>query len=483
MTRTSWRRVLDWHEQPGLVAWVSTPVGRIALWAAAALLLPSRFRLLVLPVLALAWVFPARRIDFLALGSLFVAYRFLPDDAKKAPLLPRLAGILLVLALVAVVVRAARDFRSLPPWAQQHPFLILHAALYGSLAASYLIPLTPGSLLEALVTTYRFLAPFLIWRLSYVMLSGKRGSARETRFRDHFFYCLPIWGHGSPTPTGKGYDYLHPSATDDPQKLSAARLSGLKLLGLAWIWTVVQRLIGVVIHGEAAPRMAAWLGDWSLGIPTLGAAIGAVPSKQWPIGTLWVALGIDLVSTTLDWAIGGHFAVGILRLFGFQIFRNTYKPLLATTLVDFWNRGYYYFKELLVEFFFFPTYLAASRLRPRWRIFAATMAAAAVGNLYYHLLRDYRHLFQMPRADAASWVASRALYSLLLGLGIFLSMLRQRERRGKPAPPSPRWPALQRLRAIAGVWLFFSLIHVWGIEPRTVGFEKRAMFFCSLFGF
>ncbi len=176
-------------------------------------------------------------------------------------------------------------------------------------------------------------------------------------------------------------------------------------------------------------------------------------------------------------------AVGVLRLFGFRVFRNVYKPLLSTTLVDFWNRFNYYFKELLVEFFFFPTFLKAFKARPRLRIFAATMAAAGAGNLYYHLMRDSPLLFRMPSAEAASWIASRALYSFLLGVGIFVSMLREKERRGRPSPPDLRWPALRRLRAIAGVWLFYSLLHIWGMPPAELGFGQRARFFCSLFGF
>ena len=92
------------------------------------------------------------------------------------------------------------------------------------------------------------------------------------------------------------------------------------------------------------------------------------------------------ISDVLKLAARGHEIVGVLRLFGFNVFRNTYKPLLAPSLVEFWNRYYYYFKELLVDFFFFPTYVRRFRTSPRLRMLAATLAAAGFGNLYYHLL-------------------------------------------------------------------------------------------------
>jgi hypothetical protein len=474
------RQVLDWNEHPGLVAWAATPIGRLALWAGAALLLPSGLRLLVLPLFALALILPARRIDLLALGAFVAAYRLLPKPALAGPL-TEVAGILLMLSVVGLVFLAARGFKELPRWVQRHPFVVLHVALYGGAALVYALPIPRGTFLAALGAISRSAVPFLVWRCSYVMLAGKRGSAATSRFRNHLFYCLPVWG-GSPTPLGKGYDYLQQTRADAPDQIAAAQLSGLKLIGLAWIWTAVRDVLYAVVSGVGPLKAAAWLGGRNLGIPQLEAAVTAVGTREWSVGTLWACLGIELVVATLELAIWGHVAIGILRLFGFRVFRNTYKPLLSRTLVDFWNRYYYYFKELLVEFFFFPTYLRVFKGRPRLRIFAATMAAAGVGNLYYHVLRDSRELFLMPRGEAASRVASRALYALLLGLGIFVSMLRERERRGKPSPPEGRWAPFRRLRAIAGVWLFFSLLHIWSIEPVAFGFGERARFLGSLFG-
>src|SRR6185369_2906206 len=89
---------------------------------------------------------------------------------------------------------------------------------------------------------------------------------------------------------------------------------------------------------------------------------------------------------TLAIAAKGHLYIGVLRLFGFYVFRNTYKPLLAETVVEFWNRYYYYFKELLASFFFFPTFTRYFKTHPRLRLLAAVFAAAFFGNMYYHVI-------------------------------------------------------------------------------------------------
>ena len=479
------RRALDWHEDPRLIAWAATPVGRVAMWTATALLLPNKSRLLVLPLLALFLVFPERRTDLLALGALWILFDRLPDAARVAGPLPALAGMLLVLGVLWVVFRAARDFRKLPKWIQRYPVVILHVSLYGSVGLAYalprVVPLDRGSLLWVLVTSFRKVVPFLVWRCGYMILAGKRGSAAKSRFRDHLFYCLPVWG-GTLTPFGKGHDYLQQTRAKTREEIGAVQLAGLKLLALAWIWTAAQRLLRAGLNGEPDPGLSGLLGGWHLEVPTLARAIAAGGKGELFAGALWVCLGIELIAITLDLAISGHFIIGSLRLFGFRVFRNTYKPLLATSLLDFWNRFYYYFKELLVEFFFFPTYLTTFRRWPRVRIFAATMAAAGAGNLYYHLMRDFGETFLVPPGETASRLACRLLYSLLLGLGIFASMLREQKRRGKPAPPAGRWAALRRLRAIAGVWLFYALIHIWSVKPATLGFADRGRFFLSLLG-
>src|SRR6185503_20292068 len=149
----------------------------------------------------------------------------------------------------------------------------------------------------------------------------------------------------------------------------------------------------------------------------------------------------------------------------------------------FWNRYYFYFKELLVEFYFYPTYVATSRYGTRARMFLSVMAAACVGNLYYHVvIRDYHKYFFVEPHMMWERLASRTMYCVVLGLAIFVSMRREQARRGKAAAGGGALATLRRIRGIAGVWIVFGVLQVWitGLTINTFG--QRARFTLGLVG-
>jgi len=196
----------------------------------------------------------------------------------------------------------------------------------------------------------------------------------------------------------------------------------------------------------------------------------------------WLALYGNLVHHTLDLAIRGHLIVAGLRLFGFNVYRNTYKPLLSETLIDFWGRYYYYFKELLVEFFFYPTFLKYRELHPRLRVTLAVFAAAFAGNMYYHLFAVGYPFLEGHLLDCLAFLKPRTVYCFLLAVGISFSMIRQRERRGRVAQATGAAVRLRRLRAIFGVWTFYAIIQVWNELAPRVSTLDRLDFVSSLVG-
>jgi hypothetical protein len=455
------QRVSQFHENPRILDFAATRTGNVLLWATAALLLVrSRSLLVMVPLMILAQALPARRAWIMALGGIAWALhrQFLELGVHDARWVV-VEGPLLVGALY-LFYRVAGAFSRLPRVVRSHPQISLHLLLWCAIALGVLVPEWLGLAATGVPTAVgaAILAfTYSIWRIGFLLYSGKRGSMRRSGFADHLVYLLPAFG-GSHIPYGKGYEYLASKRADSPPALRRSQLAGIKLLALAWLWSPVHlasvRLTHLLASAHAAPAL----------------------------GVAWAAVFAEMVESTLRLTIKGHLIIGCLRLFGFNVFRNTYKPLLATSLVAFWNRYFFYFKELLVEFFFYPIYLRFFKQRPRLRIFAATMAAACIGNWYHHALeRTIWASTHMDSLRSAPRLDSYLFYAFLLGIGVFVSMLREQNRRGKAVVPrSPAMARLVALRKIAGVWLFFALIRIWD-HPDHSFWENTARFL-ALFG-
>src|SRR5687768_4838191 len=470
-------RLLNWHEDEWLVSRLEEPIGKALLLAVAALLVPDPGRIPIVTALALMMLVPARRVEILAIGALWVLYERIPAAVVAAGPGAVVLGMVSVLGLLAVCFILARRFTFLPALVRRFPILALHVALLSLLGACIFAAGRGygGAIWGAGAVTLAALIPFLLWRASYLMHSGRRGSAARTNFRDHLMYALPLWG-GTPTPYGKGYDYLREHRIDEARALAQCQASGIKLLLLALVWRWAAR--GLALSGSDTGLVLPALG-WTLAVPDLATAIAGPAGLS--LGTRWLATIVELFHEVLAMAARGHLIIGVLRLFGFSVFRNTYKPLLSRSLVEFWNRYYYYFKELMVEFFFFPTFVALSKHRVQLRLVAAVLAAATLGNFYYHVVLDHRILLAADWYAGVQALAGRWIYSVALGIGVAASMLRERRRRGV-TPAAAGWRSRTRtIRAILGVWVFFSLLQIWNVDRHALTVRQRAAFLAGLF--
>ncbi len=461
-----WRSVSQFHEQEVLVRFAQTLAGRILACAAgAALLYPSENGKATAAAVVLVSLFPKSRRLILSLGA------FAVSGWKE--LLKRLA----VIGPEAVLFLGAKHMARLPGLIRRRPQIWLHTAIWVFLAITWLVPEHRGVWYTG--TLYLASAyPLILWRCGYLLQSGKRGSAAKTGFFDHLFYLHPLHLIGI-VPVGKGHDYLRRAEAQSSEQLARAQLAGVKLLLLSWLWRFVGNYLGGVADGVATPLFN----------PVTGAVI-AFPLEHLihldvPASLLerWVSSIVELIRVIVLLAATGHLVVGFLRLSGFYIARNTYKPLLSETLVDFWNRYFYYFKEVLVDFFFFPTFLRFPRLGQRARMFLATFAAAFLGNLYFHVLTKNVTLAEANFGTIWQFMEPRLVYSFLLALGIFVSMVRQEQARGRPLPArGPLMALLVRARRIACVSLFFAVIHIWNLPSTEITLAQRNRFFLSLFG-
>lgn len=469
----------QFHESELLLAFAQGVPGRLVLWVvSSALLAWHGAGVVTLTAFAVVLVDPARKRLWLSVaaagvfveryaGSTYGSPSVLPESSWLVAILLALAGI----AALFLSYLLAKNFKRWPALARRHPVLAVHAAIWSGLCLSTLPWFGPLGMV-----------PFFAWRLSYLAVSASRGRLPGTGFSDHLFYLVPAWG-GTTTPYGKGLDYLARYQADDPLALAKSRLAGLKLLLLALFWSLALEAIDALMFGRSAESLPSPVTQWLIvGSPNwlpLHEAIASGDHGSWLRG--WAIIYLELLRATLALAATGHVIIGALRLMGFNVFRNTYKPLLSESILEFWNRYYYYFKELLVDFFFYPTYLRLRGLNPAARMLAAVFAAACLGNMYHHLLADPQHIVHFDPVQLWTDWSPRLVYCILLASGISISMLRQQRLRAARVGDR-RGSQLLRWRHIAGVWTFYSLIQIWNTRGQGVGIEDCAAFFLSLFG-
>ncbi len=454
----AYRAVSQFHENERLIAWVQRQ-----------------------PIII--WLTPKRRKWILLFGALIAGFRAThhrylkwDDGAAQAWLVPPISFPIL-LALVYLLYLAAAHFQKMPAPIRRRPQITLHLMFWAMLAFLWLTR-DEGGVLRNVLALVAISLPYLLWRCGYMLLSGQRGKAGRTAFRDHLFYLWPVWG-GTHTPIGKGTDYLSQCEAQTPERYARSVLASLKLILLALVLELLRLVLGAILYGDSNNAVARMLGGYSLALPRLNDLVTSQAAGS--LMTSWIAVYLELIWATLTHAIHGHKWVSLLRLCGFNVFRNTYKPLLAQSIVDFWNRYYYYFKELLVEFFFFPTYVRCFVNRPKLRMFTAVFAAAFVGNMYYHFLNADEALAAGDLALVWEVLSPRLIYCFALALGIYVSMLRQQRRRGHAADHGSAAGKFSKLRRIAGVWTFFGLINFWNTRSIAT-ISDRIGFFLSLFG-
>jgi hypothetical protein len=433
IARTVWGRL-------ALVAVFTTMLGvasATAWWQTGAFLaLTSLFperRRLVLMAAALCWIYlaPPLRIGVLeSLAGQHGAERWLPFWPVP---------VALVWIFVAAYVWAVRRFPSSP--IGRRPLVGLLVALVGLLAAH---PIATG-LGWFLVTGSAMVLGSYFWFFGYWITDGR--GARKNAPTFPLGYARPFWGFTN-VPFGKGAAYLERVEARNDDELATVQLKGLKLL----VWAAV---LGLVL---LASRELLW-GTISFSlhgiVPTLATSVERhLQGDPDPLPIRWLAVILNFLLDILDFTVLGHKFVAICRMAGFNVFRNTYRPLTSTTLAEFYNRVHYYLRELLATFFFYPTYLRYFKRWPRVRLFVATLAAAGFGNFLMHFLEDDGEILRRGWLNALVSFHGYGVYALMLGIGIGVSQARARTR------DNLQLRGFRRARAIAGVLSFYCFISI-----------------------
>ncbi len=260
---------------------------------------------------------------------------------------------------------------------------------------------------------------------------------------------LPTWTWAVTIP--QGYAYINNRfLCEDKNRIV---MNGLKLLGVAllylvfWLWAIWEleglfTSLGFEVHRTSVRAMVH---DYTQGqtITTVSVLLTSI---------------LDIVETVLAFAGVVHFKVAVWRICGYNIEPYLNKPWLATNLMNLWTRYAYYYREFLVRAFYYPVFFRLAKLRPGIRIMMASLAAAGVGNLITHMMKQ--NLQHGMHLQSVTYVLSTWVYFLLLGAGIGVSVIFMRRRKRTRKPWTfDRWFAVDLLAAYVTIQ-YFALIHI-----------------------
>jgi len=276
-------------------------------------------------------------------------------------------------------------------------------------------------------------------------------------------FMRPFWAGFAPPIKGPAY-FIRFSAKSDAD-LAVARLKGLKLIVWAsilfaiWEWGFNRLIFG------------------QLGFPRLDNLIAATAGGEAAhLGVRWGAVALDFLATVILMGAAVHAIVAAIRVAGFAIPRGMVRPLSSRTIAEFWGRYLFYFKEMLVDLFFYPAFRRYFRSNPRLRMAFATFCAAFIGNVFF----DFFHALPLLAVEDPFriWQGfySYCVYAGILTVGIIWSQQFQR-------PPSPdqgwfRYDVVPRAQVIT----FFALLQVVDDSSAIVPIEERLRFLVGLFG-
>jgi len=395
---------------------------------------------------------PQYRRIVLALGTFGWAFGIWWQWAERPQIVQ--AGVSVVCA--ALISLLAIRFRN--TWFGRRPVATLLTGFALTVFVASYLP--RGGSLRTLAFDFLPVAAAYLWFLAYSLMdiTAKNRDSVASQVGAY----QPVWG-STATPFPKGSAYLRRIEAKNPEQLAIAQLKGLKLLA----WSLVLDLFLTYAY---TPFVHGYMG-----IPfyefVFHLSLLRAPFK-WYIG--WASLISEFFERMIEFSIFGHRIVAVCRMAGFLALRNTWRPLASRSIAEFWNRYYYYFKELLVDCFFYPAFMRYFKRWGRWRLFASTVAAAGFGNAFFHFFRDLNYVDDLGFWGALAGFQSYIFYTIVLSVGIGISQMRERN------TENLNWIRVHLIPALC-VSSFFCVLRVFDYTFKRYPISESFRFLAHLF--
>jgi hypothetical protein len=406
--------------------------------------------------LVVVTAFPKYRRILLTVGTLLWAFGIWWRWVNH----PQIIQAAVTLVVAAMIFWYATHFRE--SWLRRRPVATLLVGFALTvLLASYL---PRGGSLRSIAFDFLPVAGAYLWFVAYSLMD--LSSKSHDSFHLQLGAYQPIWG-SSNTPFPKGAAYLRRIEAKTPDQLAVAQLKGLKLLAWSMLLDYFLSLVYTpFVHGY-------------LGVPYYEFMFHLSLTRvhfTWYMG--WASLIAEFMERMVEFSIFGHRVIAVCRMAGFMALRNTYSPLYSRSIAEFWNRYYYYFKELLADCFFYPAFLRYFKTWGRWRLFAATVAAAGFGNAVFHFLRDLSYIDELGFWRALGGFQSYIFYTIVLSVGIGISQMRGRKGEGKTE--NSGWIRTRLIPPLC-VSVFFCILRVFDYTYMRYPISESFRFLAHLF--
>ena len=373
----------------------------------------------------------------------------------------------MAMATLAAIFLALRFQRARPAsYFSRRPALCLIVTFFAAIGVAHFLP--AATLPHTLLWTLIAMLGASFFSVAYLFSDERARSTMAQPVRLGF--VRPFWGgwsipHKSPA-------YLARFEARDPIALGRSRLKALKLV----VWALI-------LHGVHA--IGAFVFHVELDVPTLREALAQHAQARADAGgerlapsvaMSWAALVTSFVLDLMRLAVIVHVYVAVIRMAGFAIPRGMARPLSARSIAEFWNRYLFYFKEVLVDFFFYPAFARYFKNHPRLRVAFATFCAAFVGNILFSLIWNGYSFGAIGPVATLSMFQTYVFYAALLTAGLIVSQLIAR----KPKPDDGFWryDVLPRARVIG----FFCLCSIFADETGFLTIADRSAFVLHLAG-
>ena len=297
--------------------------------------------------------------------------------------------------------------------------------------------------------------------VGYILLDAR--SKKALPAYQQLGFLRPVWAAGS-VPL-KGPAFFRKFEAKNSTELAATRLKAIKLL----VWAAIL----FCFHELFFDRILSGV----LEILHLETALLSIAAgTDVPLASRWLILAVTFLSELVAFAVAIHVFIAVIRMAGFGVPRGMARPLTSRTMSEFWSRYLFYFKELLADFFFYPSFQRFFKNHPRLRLAFATFMAAFVGNILFDLISDSPGFVINGFLNTIENYYSYTIYAGALTAGLIWSQLYQRRTTVKDG--WLRHNVVPRVQVI----LFFGLLQIFDNHSGLVPVGDRISFFASLFG-